>query len=187
MFFFTTGISETFPRIFKPHVTFQQVMGIWILFDAAVSFRVARFFLVQLAKTGKIYQITIKYTKWPQTIPNGHNIYQMATNYTKWPFNIPTAPLQDPPKFCQIGIFGFKICHLATLVSFRTSSSICSGSGTGRCGFTYVSRQEPNIRHRPVFGYNNMHPGILFWYFALASFFKLPPYLYPGGIRSHDQ
>jgi hypothetical protein len=24
--------------------------------------------------------------------------------------------LQDPPKFAQIGIFGLKICHLATLV-----------------------------------------------------------------------
>jgi hypothetical protein len=24
-------------------------------------------------------------------------------------------PLQDPPKFTQIGIFGLKICHLATL------------------------------------------------------------------------
>jgi hypothetical protein len=28
--------------------------------------RVARFFLVQHTKTGKIYQITIKYNKWPQ-------------------------------------------------------------------------------------------------------------------------
>jgi hypothetical protein len=32
--------------------------------------RVARFFLVQQSKTGKIYQTTIKYTKWPQNIPN---------------------------------------------------------------------------------------------------------------------
>jgi hypothetical protein len=39
----------------------------------------------------KKYQITIKYTKWPQNIPNGHKIYQMATKYTKWPQNIPNG------------------------------------------------------------------------------------------------
>jgi hypothetical protein len=56
-----------------------------------------------------IYQITIKYTEWQQNIPkrqenrpNGHKTYQHL-------------PLQDPPKFTQIGIFGLKICHLATL------------------------------------------------------------------------
>jgi hypothetical protein len=37
----------------------------------------------------------------------------MAVKSTKWPYNIPT--LQDPPKFTQIGIFGLKIFHLATL------------------------------------------------------------------------
>jgi hypothetical protein len=26
-----------------------------------------------------------KYTKLPQTIPNGYEIYQMAMKYTKWP------------------------------------------------------------------------------------------------------
>jgi hypothetical protein len=36
-------------------------------------------------KRGHIYKITIKYTKWPQTIPNNHKIYQMATKYTKCP------------------------------------------------------------------------------------------------------
>jgi hypothetical protein len=58
----------------------------------------------------KIYQITIKFTKWPQCLPNrsknrpnSHKIYQHT-------------PLQDPPKFTQIGIFGLKICHLATLI-----------------------------------------------------------------------
>jgi hypothetical protein len=33
---------------------------------------------------------------------------------TEWPYNLPT-PLQDTPKFTQIGIFGLKTCHLATL------------------------------------------------------------------------
>jgi hypothetical protein len=43
-----------------------------------------------------------KYTKWPQNIPNGLYNYQHL-------------PLQNPPKFTQIGIIGLKICHLATL------------------------------------------------------------------------
>jgi hypothetical protein len=47
--------------------------------------RVARFFLLQLTKTGKIYQMTIKYTKWPFKRQNGHKIYQIAIKYTKWP------------------------------------------------------------------------------------------------------
>jgi hypothetical protein len=41
-------------------------------------------------------------------------------------------PLQGPAKFAQIGIFGLKICHLATLVSawtskFSSSFRICLG------------------------------------------------------------
>jgi hypothetical protein len=30
----------------------------------------------------KIYQMTVKYYKWPQNIPNDHKIYQMTTKYT---------------------------------------------------------------------------------------------------------
>jgi hypothetical protein len=71
--------------------------------------RVARFFLVQHTKTG-------------ENIPNNHKIYQMARKYTRWPKNRPNCheiyqhlPLQDPPKFTQIGIFGLKTNHLAFL------------------------------------------------------------------------
>jgi hypothetical protein len=53
--------------------------------------------------------MTIKYTEWPfkrqngkNCIPNDHKKYQHL-------------PSQDHPKFTQIGIFGFKINHLATL------------------------------------------------------------------------
>jgi hypothetical protein len=45
--------------------------------------RVAGCFLLQYTRTEKGYQMTIKYTKWPQNIQNGHKIYQMATKYTK--------------------------------------------------------------------------------------------------------
>jgi hypothetical protein len=40
--------------------------------------RVARYFLVQCTKREKIYQMTTK-------LPNAHKIYQMALKYTKWP------------------------------------------------------------------------------------------------------
>jgi hypothetical protein len=69
---------------------------------------VARFFLKY--PNGKIYQISINYTKWPYNRPNAHEIYQHL-------------PLQDPPKFAQIRIFWFEntyICHLATLGFFRS-------------------------------------------------------------------
>jgi hypothetical protein len=44
----------------------------------------------------------IKYTKWDLNIPNVHTIFQYY-------------PFQGPPKYTQIGNFGIKIIHLATL------------------------------------------------------------------------
>jgi hypothetical protein len=41
--------------------------------------------------------------KCQENWPNGHKIYRHL-------------PLQDPPKFTQIGVWGLKIYHLATLV-----------------------------------------------------------------------
>jgi hypothetical protein len=80
-----------------------------------VETRVARFFFVHHTKMGrnipnyhKIYQMALKYTNWPQIRPNVHKIYQLL-------------PLQGPPKFIQIGIFGLKIYHLATLVEISKS------------------------------------------------------------------
>jgi hypothetical protein len=69
------------------------------------------FFLVQLTKPGKIYQMVtkyvykmaIKYAKWPKNIPSGHKIYQHF-------------PFQGSPKYTQIWIFGMKRWHLATLL-----------------------------------------------------------------------
>jgi hypothetical protein len=55
----------------------------------------------------KTYQNVIKCNKWPENGPNSHNIYQQR-------------PLQDPVKFTQIGIFGLKTYHLATLLATRT-------------------------------------------------------------------
>jgi hypothetical protein len=44
--------------------------------------RVARFFFKQNTKTGNIYQMIIKYTKWPYKRPNGPTRDQMALKYT---------------------------------------------------------------------------------------------------------
>jgi hypothetical protein len=50
-------------------------------------------------------------------MPNDHKVYQMAVKYTKNGQRISHhLPLQDPPKFTQIAIFGLKIYHLATLI-----------------------------------------------------------------------
>jgi hypothetical protein len=70
---------------------------------------VARFFVSQYTKTWKIYQITSKYTKVPQNMPNGSKIDQMAMKYTSI-FHCQT--LQNLPK---LGFFGLKIYHLAIL------------------------------------------------------------------------
>jgi hypothetical protein len=50
----------------------------------------------------KMYQMAIKYIKWPQTTPNGHKIYQQF-------------PFKDLTKYTQIGTFGLKVNHLETL------------------------------------------------------------------------
>jgi hypothetical protein len=79
---------------------------------------VARFLLVQHTKTG-------------ENVPNGHEIYQIAPKYTKWPQNRPNRhiiykhlPLQYPPKFTQVEIFGLKMGHLATLL--RGPNGFCT-------------------------------------------------------------
>jgi hypothetical protein len=57
-----------------------------------------------------------------ENIPNYHELYQMSIKYNKRPQSGPSVrkihqhlPLQDPPKFSQIWIFGLKTNHLATL------------------------------------------------------------------------
>jgi hypothetical protein len=62
--------------------------------------RVARFFMVKYTKTGKIYQITIKYTKWKQNRP-------------KWPSSI-ARPSKTYPNW-EFWFENTNIYHLATL------------------------------------------------------------------------
>jgi hypothetical protein len=69
-----------------------------------------------VAKRGKIYQMAIIDTKWPENWPNGHKMYQHPT-------------LLGPPKFTQIGIFGLKRNHLATPILTDASECVIIYSG----------------------------------------------------------
>jgi hypothetical protein len=53
--------------------------------------------------------MALKYTKWLKNIPNDHKIYYQHFF------------IQGPTKFTQIGIFGLKTNHLATLVCDLTT------------------------------------------------------------------
>jgi hypothetical protein len=70
--------------------------------------RVARFFLPQYSKTGKIYQMTIRYTKWPHNIQYGRKIDQMATKCT--------SSIERPSKiYPNSDFFSLNLHHLAAL------------------------------------------------------------------------
>jgi hypothetical protein len=58
-----------------------------------------KFLFAKHTKTGKRYQMTTKY------------MYQMDVRNS----NDNYFPIQGPPKYTQIGIFGMKMYHLATL------------------------------------------------------------------------
>jgi hypothetical protein len=62
-----------------------------------------------------IYQNERKYTKFTTTLPKGYRIYQMTVKYSNDHKIYQHFPFSGPPKFTQIGIFGLKTNHLATL------------------------------------------------------------------------
>jgi hypothetical protein len=57
-----------------------------------------------------------------KNLPNFHKIFPMAVKCTKCPENILTSSIE---RTCQIGIFGLKMCHLATLVFGQ--QMVCNG------------------------------------------------------------
>jgi hypothetical protein len=65
---------------------------------------------------GKIYQISIKYNKWPQNITHGRKIDQMAIKYT----NI--FHYKALENLTILGFFCLKINHLATLFEARSQA-----------------------------------------------------------------
>jgi hypothetical protein len=48
----------------------------------------------------------------------------MAVKCSKWPKTCQHSPFQSPSKFTQIGIFGLKINHLATLFHIAKGESL---------------------------------------------------------------
>jgi hypothetical protein len=73
-------------------------------------------------------KIITKYTKSPENRPN---VYTMYNN----------LPLQDPPKRTQIGIFGLKIYHLATLILNTHQAKLYSEHGSSS------SYETPKVAH----------------------------------------
>jgi hypothetical protein len=62
-----------------------------------------------IRKQEKMYHMNTKCT-------NGYKISQMSVNYSKWAKINQHFPIKGPQKFTQIGIFGLKTNHLATLI-----------------------------------------------------------------------
>jgi hypothetical protein len=68
----------------------------------------------------------VQHTKTGKIVPNGHKLYQTAIKYTKWPSNVTISSIARPSKhFPKFGVFGLKICHLATL----PQTDLCEGQG----------------------------------------------------------
>jgi hypothetical protein len=100
----------------------------------------------------KIHQITSKYTKWPQSIPNNLKVYQMTSKYTKWPQSIPNdhkvyqmvikenkIVYSRPSKIGQNWGFGTKIYyHLAVLCKNRGESFFVVKILSLRCILTKI-------------------------------------------------
>jgi hypothetical protein len=70
------------------------------------------------------YQNGSKYTKMTTKVPNGYKRYNLTKKH--WHKKFQHLPIQDLPKFTQIGIFGLKIYHLAALlrVALKLENSI---------------------------------------------------------------
>jgi hypothetical protein len=112
---------EKMPTIWQPrpntyHVVFLRtylfIRSQWallLLLQSIPFARVARFFSVQTYQNGKnipsdhkLYQIAIKYTTWPKTVPSGHKIFQhfpfqrTSQMYPIWDFWYENEPSGSP-------------------------------------------------------------------------------------------
>jgi hypothetical protein len=60
-----------------------------------------------------------KCTESAQNVPNGHKISRMSLNIPNGHIMYQYFPILGPQKFSQIGIFGLKTNHLATLFRMK--------------------------------------------------------------------
>jgi hypothetical protein len=85
-------------RLKKPNAQMTEIGKKYLkLWPDETRKKGCQIFLVTTHQNGE------KYIKTRENVPNGHTIYQHL-------------PLQDPPKITLIKVFGFKICHQATLL-----------------------------------------------------------------------
>jgi hypothetical protein len=85
-----------------------------------IRYRVARFFLVQLTKTGK-------HTKWSKTIPNSRKIFRIAVKWTKRTLNIPTFSIARPSKIDPNWDFWFENKPSGKReLMYKHSSNVCT-------------------------------------------------------------
>jgi N-glycosylase/DNA lyase len=83
-------------------------------------------------KREKYTKMTTKNTEWPQNIPNCTKINEMSKKLT----NI--SHCKTLQKFSQIGIFGFKIYHLAALISLCRKKTLKSDEPIQRSVFHFL-------------------------------------------------
>jgi hypothetical protein len=76
----------------------------------------------EASKQGCQIVLGTTYLKTKKIILNTHKIHQIAINRTKWSQKYLHLPLHDTPKFTQIGIFGLKTNHLATLAGNQAAT-----------------------------------------------------------------
>jgi hypothetical protein len=109
--------------------------------STSTATRVARFFFIQIYQNipndYKLFQIAIKYTKWSKNIKNCRFIYQHF-------------PFQGPPIYTQIGIFGIKINHLATLVAHPCPAEIGIRQSLVRRRSSLPSKTTANILQKKI-------------------------------------
>jgi hypothetical protein len=115
-FKFGGGWSSKYNFLGTCGLTWLGGLGEWLRTKNSGFDRVARFLFVP--KTGKIYQMIIKYTNWSQSTPNDHKI---PNGYVGIPKIYKHFPFQVLPKFSHIGSFGMQIpmYQLATVVFKR--------------------------------------------------------------------
>jgi hypothetical protein len=99
--------------------------------EQILTTRVARLFLVQHTKTGKIYQIIIIYPEEPQNIPNGCKIDQMV-------INIPTSSIARPSKIDSNWDFWFKNMPSGNPAQSITDTKTFAGIRFKECGHKFL-------------------------------------------------
>jgi hypothetical protein len=80
------------------------------------------------------------YTKWPQTVPNGHKLYQLIKKYSKWSQNITTFSVRRPYKIYPNRNFWFEN---------KPSGNPAQLTNCKQIGFVYGTQFHTRVRNWP--------------------------------------